>query len=137
MPDTHWFNSPGEERPEIADTRRGVGPGADYPDLSRGYPGTIKVVRWECMKGIIPQLVENSNHRYNKRNSRKLFTPFYTTKPPGKDTGLGLSIIYGIVKTHRGDIRVHSQEGKGSEFTVVLPIRLPDMGRIAGHNGIG
>jgi signal transduction histidine kinase len=67
----------------------------------------------------------------------KLFTPFYTTKPPGKGTGLGLSIIYGIVKMHRGDIRVRSQEGKGSEFAVVLPIRLPDVDRIGGHNGIG
>ena len=50
-----------------------------------------------------------------------LFTPFYTTKPPGKGTGLGLSIIYGIVKMHRGDIRVSSEEGKGSRFTVILP----------------
>jgi two-component system NtrC family sensor kinase len=66
-----------------------------------------------------------------------LFTPFFTTKPPGKGTGLGLSIIYGIVKMHRGDIRVHSQEGKGSEFTVVLPVRLPDLERTNGQSTIG
>jgi signal transduction histidine kinase len=67
----------------------------------------------------------------------KLFTPFFTTKPPGKGTGLGLSIIYGIVKMHRGDIRVQSQEGKGTEFTVILPVRLPDVERTNGHTKIG
>jgi two-component system NtrC family sensor kinase len=55
-----------------------------------------------------------------------LFTPFYTTKPPGKGTGLGLSIIYGIVKMHRGDIRVESKEGEGTTFSVVLPVKLPE-----------
>jgi signal transduction histidine kinase len=58
-----------------------------------------------------------------------LFTPFFTTKPPGKGTGLGLSIIYGIVKMHRGDIRVDSVEGQGATFTVILPVRLSDMDR--------
>jgi signal transduction histidine kinase len=59
----------------------------------------------------------------------KVFTPFYTTKPPGKGTGLGLSIIYGIVKMHRGDIRVQSALGQGTTFTVVLPVRLPETSR--------
>jgi two-component system NtrC family sensor kinase len=67
----------------------------------------------------------------------KLFTPFFTTKPPGKGTGLGLSIIYGIVKMHRGDIRVRSEEGQGSEFTIILPVSAPDMERANGQNGIG
>jgi signal transduction histidine kinase len=59
----------------------------------------------------------------------KLFTPFYTTKPPGKGTGLGLSIIYGIVKMHRGDIRVQSTLGQGTTFSIVLPVRLPETSR--------
>lgn len=66
-----------------------------------------------------------------------LFTPFFTTKPPGKGTGLGLSIIYGIVKMHRGDIRVQSAEGEGSQFTIVLPVRLPDLNRPNGDGSIG
>ena len=56
---------------------------------------------------------------------RKIFEPFYTSKEVGKGTGLGLSISYGIIQQHRGSIEVHSELGKGSEFTVVLPLRRP------------
>ncbi len=58
-------------------------------------------------------------------NLGKLFTPFFTTKPIGKGTGLGLSIAYGIIKMHRGQISVQSPGGKGTTFTIVLPVRLP------------
>jgi two-component system NtrC family sensor kinase len=52
----------------------------------------------------------------------KIFDPFFTTKDPGKGTGLGLSIVYDIVQGHRGEIRVESEEGVGSTFTVSLPV---------------
>jgi len=65
----------------------------------------------------------------------QLFTPFFTTKPPGKGTGLGLSIIYGIVKMHRGDIQVQSTLGSGTTFRIVLPIRLPDASRAQAQIG--
>ncbi len=57
-------------------------------------------------------------------NLSKVFTPFFTTKKMGKGTGLGLAITYGIIKMHKGDIKVKSVEGKGTTFTIKLPLRL-------------
>lgn len=55
-------------------------------------------------------------------NIPKLFTPFFTTRPVGQGMGLGLSVAYGIVKKHGGDIRVESKEGVGTCFSVRLPV---------------
>jgi signal transduction histidine kinase len=53
---------------------------------------------------------------------RKLFDPFFTTKPPGQGTGLGLAIAHQIITKHRGRIEVFSEEFKGTEFAIFLPI---------------
>jgi len=50
----------------------------------------------------------------------KIFQPFFTTKPTGSGTGLGLSLAYDIIKAHGGDISVQSKEGEGSEFIIVI-----------------
>ena len=52
----------------------------------------------------------------------KIFQPFFTTKPTGQGTGLGLSLSYDIIKAHGGEIKVESKEGKGSEFKIQLPV---------------
>jgi signal transduction histidine kinase len=51
----------------------------------------------------------------------KIFQPFFTTKPTGQGTGLGLSLSYDIVKAHGGEIKVQTKEGEGTQFTIHLP----------------
>jgi len=53
----------------------------------------------------------------------KLFEPFFTTKEPGKGVGLGLSVSYGIIKDHGGEIEVRNRKGAGVEFRIILPAR--------------
>ena len=56
----------------------------------------------------------------------KVFEPFFTTKEVGKATGLGLSICYGIIKSHKGQIEVESKEGEGTAVKVTLPLEVDD-----------
>jgi signal transduction histidine kinase len=52
----------------------------------------------------------------------KIFQPFFTTKPTGQGTGLGLSLAYDIVKAHGGEVKVDTKEGEGAEFIIQLPL---------------
>ena len=51
----------------------------------------------------------------------KIFQPFFTTKPTGQGTGLGLSLSYDIVKAHGGELNVETKEGKGTTFIIQIP----------------
>jgi len=67
--------------------------------------------------------IEDNGAGISKENIGQAFMPFFTTKDVGEGTGLGLSVAYGIVQSHGGDIKVSSKKGKGSVFQVTLPLR--------------
>ena len=66
--------------------------------------------------------IKDTGSGMNNDTLKKVFDPFYTTKPVGKGTGLGLAITYGIIKDHNGNIEVKTEENEGSEFIITLPI---------------
>ncbi len=55
---------------------------------------------------------------------KKVFDPFFTTKPVGQGTGLGMAISYKVIKNHHGDIKIESEVGKGTKFTLMLPLKM-------------
>jgi len=70
-------------------------------------------------------IVKDTGVGISKKDLDKVFEPFFTTKPSGEGTGLGLSVSYSIVSGHGGHIDVESKKGKGSTFTVWLPVKVP------------
>jgi two-component system NtrC family sensor kinase len=65
---------------------------------------------------------EDTGGGISAKDINRIFEPFFTTKPPHKGTGLGLSISYGIIQQHNGTINVETKEGKGTTFTINLPV---------------
>jgi signal transduction histidine kinase len=86
-----------------------------------GTPGTIRVHTRPTPTGQVEIEVADTGPGISDEIKEKLFEPFFTTKPGGKGTGLGLSVSFGIIKDHRGEIRVDSEPGEGSSFIVTLP----------------
>ena len=66
--------------------------------------------------------ISDTGHGITPDLKAKIFDPYFTTKEIGKGTGMGLAVVIGIVKSHNGDISVHSEPGKGSTINVLLPL---------------
>jgi two-component system NtrC family sensor kinase len=66
--------------------------------------------------------VKDNGKGMPKHVKEKIFQPFFTTKPTGQGTGLGLSLSYDIVKAHGGELKVDTKEGEGTKFSIFLPI---------------
>jgi signal transduction histidine kinase len=83
--------------------------------------GTITINTGTELDGVWVA-ISDTGHGIPAENLKKIFNPFFTTKPVGKGTGLGLSLSNSIVQKHNGRIDVSSEVGKGSTFRVWLPI---------------
>jgi len=84
--------------------------------------GGILTIRTSYSGDTVKLEVQDTGCGISKENMSKLFTPFFTTKPEVKGVGLGLAVAYGIVQRHRGRIDVNSAMGKGTTFTIILPL---------------
>jgi signal transduction histidine kinase len=79
-------------------------------------------IRTRSNDSVVEIEIEDSGVGIPKENLKRIFEPFFSTKPVGQGTGLGLSISYGIIEQHQGKIHVNSVPQKGTTFTVRLPI---------------
>lgn len=91
-------------------------------DALDGKPGTIGLQSAVNGKHIAVR-ISDSGEGIPQKEIEKIFEPFFTTKEVGKGTGLGLWVSYGIVKNFSGEIMVETSSGKGSTFTVLLPLK--------------
>lgn len=88
---------------------------------STGYEPTVSVST-KMEGGNVLICVRDNGNGIPQKILDKIFQPFFTTKPTGQGTGLGLSLSYDIVKAHGGELKVETKEGEGSEFVIQLPI---------------
>ena len=87
--------------------------------MGDGYEPTVSVITRKTRQKVLISVKDNGNGIAQK-SLDKIFQPFFTTKPTGQGTGLGLSLSYDIVKAHGGEIKVETREGEGTEFIIQL-----------------
>lgn len=131
--------------------RQGITVNKDYtPNLQKiiCYPGQLNQVFMNILSNAMDAIqhdkgeISISTHRIDDELHIKIrdngegmppeirdriFEPFYTTKEMGKGTGLGLSISFGIIEKHKGRIEVNSEQGQGTEFCIILPVKVNEL----------
>ena len=90
-----------------------------------GYEPTVRIItrsiqRFSGANNVQIEVIDNGDG-IPQKNLDKIFQPFFTTKPTGQGTGLGLSLAYDIVKAHGGEIKIETKENEGSNFIIELP----------------
>jgi two-component system, NtrC family, sensor kinase len=88
--------------------------------LGDDYEPTVSLST-KKINNMIEILVADNGNGIPQKIVEKIFQPFFTTKPTGQGTGLGLSLSYDIVKAHGGELKVETKEGEGSVFLIQLP----------------
>jgi two-component system NtrC family sensor kinase len=85
--------------------------------------GKLTIRTRELADETVELCVQDTGEGIAPENLSKIFDPFFTTKAEGKGVGLGLAVLYGIVKAHEGEVEVTSQRNEGTTFTVTLPLK--------------
>ncbi len=91
-------------------------------EAMEGNGKLVLATRFNSVERMVEIAFSDTGPGISKENMEKVFSPFFTTKDVGHGVGLGLAISYGIVKEHKGTITVESKVGKGTSFTVKLPM---------------
>jgi signal transduction histidine kinase len=94
--------------------------GAGLPAGQAGYQPTVSVSTKKDDNKIAIS-VKDTGNGISKKVVDKIFQPFFTTKPTGEGTGLGLSLSYDIIKAHHGELKVETKENEYAEFVITLP----------------
>lgn len=84
------------------------------PENAGNFPG-------QALGAYLALQVKDTGHGIDPTIIDQIYDPFFTTKAPGEGTGMGLSVVHGIIKSHNGFIQVKSEQNKGTDFTIYLP----------------